>query len=61
MMNMKGRVFGDRLLGCSGALDLGPAAPASTSSATAPPPTTGTVSPDALVPGRGLPKPVVTA
>jgi hypothetical protein len=37
-------------------------APAPTSSGSvAPPPTTGTVSPDALVPGRGLPKPVVTA
>jgi hypothetical protein len=38
-----------------------PAVPAPAPTSSAPPATTGTVSPDALLPGRGLPKPVVTA
>ena len=54
-------VFGDRLrlVGDSGAFDLG-----SYGASTALPPpasATATVSPEALVPGPGLPKPVVTA
>jgi hypothetical protein len=36
-------------------------APGSTGTAPAAPPTSGSVSPDALVPGPGLPRPVVTA
>lgn len=61
MMNMKGKGSSETASSAAPAPSTSaPPAPASTSSATAPPPT-GTVSPDALVPGRGLPKPVVTA
>lgn len=61
MMNMKGKGSSETASSAAPAPSTSaPPAPASTSSATASPPT-GTVSPDALVPGRGLPKPVVTA
>ena len=65
MMNMKGKGSSETASTASSAAPApstsAPPAPAPTSSSTAPAPTTGTVSPDALVPGRGLPKPVVTA
>jgi hypothetical protein len=64
MMNMKGKGSSETASSAAPAPSTSaPPAPASgsTSSAPAPRPTTGTVSPDALVPGRGLPKPVVTA
>jgi hypothetical protein len=67
MMNMKGKGSSETASTASSAAPApstsAPPAPASgsTSSAPAPSPTTGTVSPDALVPGRGLPRPVVTA
>jgi hypothetical protein len=71
MMNMKGSSSSES--GATGASAVPPpaasapaptggTAPATgTAGSTAPPATSGTVSPDALIPGPGLPKPVVAA
>jgi hypothetical protein len=65
MTSMKGKGSSDSASTASSAAPApstsAPAVPAPAPTSSAPPPATATVSPDALVPGPGLPKPVVTA
>lgn len=65
MTSMKGKGSSDSASTASSAAPApstsAPAVPAPAPTSSAPPPATATVSPEALVPGPGLPKPVVTA